>query len=381
MGAYIIRRVLYTAPLVLGVCFFTFLLFDVLFSPRDRAEQALGKHANEKGIDDWIRSHGLDKPLFYNSPARKAIAEMGSRADDAAIREAIAAHKGWSRARAVREMGASAGEAKIEGLIRERGWDKEPFYGRLTDTRFADHMARLLFFRFGRSEKTNQEIGQKILRGMGPSLCLTVPIFAMGLVMGIVLSLVVAFYRATYLDLWAVVICIAFMSVSVLVYIIAGQYLFAQYMRLFPVYGYAGGMSAARFLVLPAIIAVLKELGGDVRFYRTILLEEISRDYVRTARAKGLPEWAVLFKHVLRNAMIPILTNTVLAIPFLFMGSLLLENFFGIPGLGNMTVDAVHDGDVKVLAAMVYLGALLFAAGNLLTDISYTVADPRVRLR
>ncbi|MHC5034383.1 MAG: ABC transporter permease [Planctomycetota bacterium] len=325
MGAYIIRRVLYTIPLVLGVCVFTFLLFDVAFPPRARAVQELGKHANEKQIQDLIRSRGWDKGLFWNR--------------------------------------------NVEGPTR------------LTDTRFANHMVKLLCFRFGRTKKTHEDIGRKILQGMVPSLTLTVPIFVLGLTLGICLSLGVAYFRATYLDLGAVVVCVAFMSVSVLVYIIAGQLLLAQYMRFFPIYGYAGGISSARFLLLPVLIAVVKGLGGDVRFYRTILLEEISRDYVRTARAKGLGEKVVLFKHVLKNAMIPVLTRTVLAIPFLFMGSLLLENFFGIPGLGNMTVEAVANGDTQVMAAMVYLGALLFALGNLLTDISYTLVDPRIRLR
>ncbi len=325
MMAYIIRRVLYTIPLVLGVCVFTFLLFDVAFPPKARAVQELGRHANEKQIQNLIHTRGWDKGLFWH------------------------------------------GEAK--------GFE------RLTDTRFVNHMKKLLLFRFGRTQKTHEEIGRKIREGMVPSLTLTVPIFVLGLVVGICLSLGVAYFRATYLDLGAVVVCVGFMSISILVYIIAGQLLLAQYMRSFPIYGYAGGAHAARFLILPILIAVVKGLGGDVRFYRTILLEEITRDYVRTARAKGLGERLILFKHVLKNAMIPVLTRTVLAIPFLFMGSLLLENFFGIPGLGNMTVEAVANGDTQVMAAMVYLGALLFALGNLLTDISYTLVDPRVRLR
>ncbi|MHC4479345.1 MAG: ABC transporter permease [Planctomycetota bacterium] len=324
MIGYIIRRVLYTIPLVLGVCVLTFLLFDVAFPPRARAVQELGKHADEKSIQEMIHTRGWDKGLFWNAGA--------------------------------------------EGLER------------LSDTRFVNHMEKLLLFRFGRTKKTHEDINEKILKGMVPSLTLTVPIFILGLVVGISLSLGVAYFRATYLDLGAVVVCVAFMSISILVYIIAGQVLLAQHMRLFPVYGYAGGIHASRFLLLPVLIAVLKGLGGNVRFYRTILLEEVSRDYVRTARAKGMGERLILFKHVLKNAMIPVLTRTVLAIPFLFLGSLLLENFFGIPGLGNMTVEAVANGDTQVMAAMVYLGALLFALGNLLTDISYTFVDPRIRL-
>ncbi|MCD6415367.1 MAG: ABC transporter permease [Planctomycetes bacterium] len=325
MTAYIIRRALYTIPLVIGVCLITFLLFEVLYSPELRARRELGRHADKKQIQEIIEREGWDKPLFFNRQA--------------------------------------------------------PGFAKVRDTRFADHMTRLLTFHFGRSEKTHEDIGRKIRRGMVPSLTLTVPIFALGLVVSICLSLAVAFFRGTYLDLWVVVICVAFMSVSVLVYILGGQFLLAQHLKLFPIYGYARGINSAKFLLLPVLIALLKGLGGDVRFYRTIFLEQINQDYVRTARAKGLAEHVILLKHVLKNSMIPILTRTVLAIPFLFMGSLLLERFFGIPGLGNMTIEAVESADFKVLSAMVYIGALLFAAGNLATDISYTLVDPRIRFR
>ena len=325
MTAYIIRRVLYTIPLVLGVCLFTFILFEWIVPPEVRAAKLLGQHANAADIAEEVRIRGWDKPLVWNSGA--------------------------------------------EGLRQA------------TDTRFVRHMTRLLLFDFGRTQKTHESINRKILQGMVPSLTLTVPIFVLGVMAGLCLSLGVAYFRGTFLDLGAVIACVALMSIPILVYIIVGQYLLAQHLRFFPIYGYAAGIHSGRFLLLPVLIGVLKGLGGDVRFYRTILLEEMTRDYVRTARAKGLSETAVLFKHVLKNAMIPVLTRTVIAIPFLFLGSLLLEMFFGIPGLGNMTLEAVNNGDLDVMAAMVYLGALLFAAGNLLTDISYTFANPRIRLQ
>ncbi len=340
MMAYIIRRTLYTIPLVLGVCVLTFLLFDVAFSPRDRAMQELGKHATEKQIAEMLHARGWDRGLFYNPPKEEQEQE---------------------------QEGEQEGEAR--------------FLDRFTYTRFFDHMSRLLLFRFGRSYKTHEEIGEKLLRGAVPSLTLTVPIFLLGLSLSLCLSLAVAYFRATYLDLGAVIVCVAFMSISTLVYIIAGQVVLAQYMKFFPIYGYALGVQKVKFLLLPVLIAVIRGLGGNVRFYRTVLLEEVGRDYVRTARAKGLSERLILFKHVLKNAMVPVLTRTVLAIPFLFLGSLLLENFFGIPGLGNMTIQAVNNGDTQVLAAIVYIGALLFAFGNLMTDISYTFVDPRIRLR
>ena len=167
MLAYIIRRALYTIPLVLGVCLITFFLFDVAFSPQARAARELGRHASKEQVQAIMHARGWDKGLFWN--------------------------------------GAAAGIKK------------------LTDTRFADHMSRLLTFNFGRSEKTNEDILGMIRQGMGPSLSLTVPMFALGLVVAICLSLMVAFFRATYLDLWVVVICVAFMSISILVYILGGQ--------------------------------------------------------------------------------------------------------------------------------------------------------------
>jgi len=323
--AYIIRRTLYTVPLVFGVCLITFFIFECLFTPEDRAARAEGKGATAEAIRDRIKSEGWDRPLLLNP---------------------------------------GAGGLKM-----------------FTETRFTQHMKRLLTFRFGRSEKTHENILEKIKRGMVPSLTLTVPIFILGLFVAICLSLMVAYFRATYLDIWVVIICVAFMSISILVYIIGGQILLAQHLKLFPVYGYASGVNSLPFLLLPIVIAILKGVGGNVRFYRTVFLEEINKDYVRTARAKGLGERLILFKHVLKNAMVPILTRTVIAIPFLFLGSLLLERFFGIPGLGNMTVEAIESGDFSVISAMVYLGAILFAVGNLLTDISYTFVDPRVALR
>ena len=171
------------------------------------------------------------------------------------------------------------------------------------------------------------------------------------------------------------------MSVSALFYIIGGQFVFGKMLKLFPISGYDTGLHAAKFVVLPVIIAVIGSLGGSVRFYRTVFLEELGKDYIRTARAKGLPESTVLFKHALKNAMIPILTNVVVSIPFLFYGSLIMESFFAIPGLGSFTIDAIHSQDFAIVRSMVYLGSLLYIAGLILTDISYTLVDPRIRLK
>jgi len=189
-----------------------------------------------------------------------------------------------------------------------------------------------------------------------------------------------AFFRATALDFWGVVLCVLMMSVSTLFYIIGGQYLASKLWHLVPISGYDSGLNAAKFLVLPVMIGVLSGVGSGSRWYRTLFLEEMGKDYVRTARAKGLAETAVLFRHVLKNAMIPILTGAVVVIPLLFMGSLLSESFFGIPGLGSYTIEAIQGQDFAVVRAMVFIGSMLYILGLLLTDLSYTLVDPRVRL-
>ncbi|MET0093332.1 MAG: ABC transporter permease, partial [Sedimenticola sp.] len=174
--------------------------------------------------------------------------------------------------------------------------------------------------------------------------------------------------------------CVVMMSISGLFYIIGGQYLVSKLLHLVPISGYDTGLGAWKFLVLPVIIGVIGGIGAGTRWYRTLFLEEINKDYVRTARAKGLSERVVLFRHVLKNAMIPILTGVVVVLPLLFMGSLITESFFGIPGLGSYTIDAIQRQDFAIVRAMVFLGSVLYILGLLLTDISYTLVDPRVRL-
>jgi len=170
------------------------------------------------------------------------------------------------------------------------------------------------------------------------------------------------------------------MSISSLFYIIGGQFLVGKLLMLVPISGYDTGLNAIKFLILPVIISVVAGVGSGARWYRSLFLEEIEQDYVRTARAKGLTETQVLFRHVLKNAMIPILTGVVVILPLLFMGSLITESFFSIPGLGSYTIDAINSQDFAIVRAMVFLGSVLYIIGLLLTDISYTLVDPRVRL-
>jgi peptide/nickel transport system permease protein len=271
----------------------------------------------------------------------------------------------------------------LEQWIVNHGYDKPRVWNPEDplDTLLVDHFRRMLTFDFGRSDADDTPILEQLRRRAGPSLTLTVPLFGMGLVIGIALSLFVAYFRETYIDRSGVVLCVLAMSISILLYIIGGQYLIGKLLRWFPISGFDPDPAlVSRFLAMPWLVGLLSGLGGDVRFYRTVFVEETGRDYVRTARAKGCGDGRIMARHVLRNAMIPILTRVVVAIPFLFTGSILLESFFGIPGLGSMTVDAIQGNDFATLRVMVFIGSLLFILGQIATDVSYTLVDPRVRL-
>jgi peptide/nickel transport system permease protein len=260
-------------------------------------------------------------------------------------------------------------------------WVTEHGYDRPMPVQLRDHYWKMLTFDFGRSDRDDAPIAKRLREGAGPSLSFTLPAFVLSLVLGVGISLFVAYFRETAIDRLGVVLAVLMMSVSILLYIIGGQFLFGKLLSWFPISGFDPdpGM-IGRFLAMPIAIYALAGLGGEVRFNRTLFIEETSRDYVRTARAKGCGDAQVMVRHVLRNALIPILTHVVTAIPFLFTGSLLIESFFGIPGLGSVTVDAIEGNDFATLRVMVYIGALLFTVFQIVTDFAYTLADPRVRL-
>jgi len=324
MFAYIIRRVLYAIPILIGVNLITFALFFVVNTPEDIARMQLGvKRVTPEAIEKWKAERGYDKPLLYND--------------------------------------------KAEGLSKA------------TQTIFYEKSVRLFVFDFGNADD-GRSIGHEIATRMWPSLALALPTFLVGLLVNITVALMMAFFRATYLDFWGVVLCVAMMSISGLFYIIGGQYLISKLWNLVPISGFDGGVDAFKFLALPVAVGVIGGIGSGARWYRTFFLEEMGKDYVRTARAKGISETAVMFRHVLKNAMIPILTGVVVVIPTLFMGSLISESFFGIPGLGSYTIDAIQAQDFAIVRAMVFMGSVLYIVGLLLTDISYTIVDPRIRL-
>ncbi|MCI0400447.1 MAG: ABC transporter permease [Gammaproteobacteria bacterium] len=324
MIAYIIRRAAYAIPILIGINIVTFVLFFVVNSPDDMARMHLGvKRVTPEAIENWQHERGYDKPLLWN------------------------------------------GEA--------------PGAKRFIDTIFFKKSARLFVFDFGRSD-SGRDIGYDISQRMWPSLAIAIPSLFIGLLVNITFALLIAFFRTTYVDVSGVVLCVVLMSISGLFYIIGGQYLVGKLLNLVPISGYDSGLNAIKFVVLPVIIGVIGGIGAGTRWYRTLFLEEIGKDYVRTARAKGLSERGVLYKHVLRNGLIPILTGVVAILPLLFMGSLIVESFFAVPGLGSYTIDAINSQDFAIVRAMVFLGSVLYIIGLLLTDISYTLVDPRVRL-
>ena len=324
MITYIIRRILYAIPILIGVNLLVFFLFFVVNSPDQMARKILGeKNITQQDVDNWKKQNGYHLPLWFNTEA--------------------------------------------SGISH------------FTETIFYQKSVKLFVFDFGTSDANNIDITSQVVQRMWPSLAITLPTLLIGLLVNITVSMIVAYYRATYVDFWGTIVAVIVMSVSQLFYIIGGQWVFGKILRLFPISGYDTGTDMLKFVVLPVVIGIIAGIGGGIRFYRTIFLEEVNRDYVRTARAKGVSEAGVLFKHALKNAMIPILTNVVLSIPFLIMGGLVMEAFFAIPGLGSFIIEAIQAQDFAIVRSMVYLVSVLYIIGLLLTDISYTLVDPRIR--
>jgi peptide/nickel transport system permease protein len=273
-------------------------------------------------------------------------------------------------------LGRHATDRQIAEVRHEYGFDQPQYI------QFVLYLKQIVTFDYGYSYATKQPIKKMILDGIGPSLSLMLPSFLITTVLAVIIGLLVAYFRGRLVDRIVVVVCVLGMSVSMLAYILFGQYFLAYRLGWFPISGYESSWSERwQTLVMPMMIFILVSLGYDVRFYRTAILEEVGQDYVRSARAKGLSEIRIFLKHVLKNCMIPILTNVVIEIPLLILGAFLLEGFFGIPGLGSITIDAVHNSDFPVIKAMTTLDAMLFILGNLATDIMYTWVDPRVSLK
>jgi len=321
---YIIRRLGYGILILIGVNLFTFVLFFTVNTPDDMARMNIGgKRVTQDAIEKWKVERGYNKPLLWNA--------------------------------------------------------QKPGIEKITDTIFYERSVQLFAFRFGASD-SGRDIGHELRQRMGPSIALAIPTFLLGIFVVIVFSLLMVFFRSTYLEFWGVTLAVFLLSISGLFYIIVGQFLFSKTLKLVPISGFSGGWDLFVFLALPIVIGIVSRMGGEALFYRTMFLEEVGKDYVRTARSKGLSETTVLFRHVLRNALLPILTSTVAVLPLLFLGALIMESFFGIPGLGSYTIDAINSQDFAIVRSMVFVGSALYIVGLILTDISYTVADPRIRL-
>lgn len=324
MFRYIVRRLLYMIPIVFGVMVITFVLFFMLQKPEVMARNMLGPKATQQAVENWIKQRGYDKPLFLNT-------NPGSN---------------------------------------------------VFDSQFFNYAISLAKFDLGRSDKDGQPVIDRFKEGALPSLSITLPAFLLGLALAVTISLFLVYVRETRIDLAGTIFAVALMSIPVMVYVIFGQWLFAVVLRYFPAYGFSlEGIGMVRFLALPVLILVIAGIGTDIRMYRAIFLEEIRNEYVRTAYAKGVASGAVLLRHVLKNGMISIITLTVAALPVLIMGTLVLEQFFGIPGLGSMMLTAIRTSDFAVVRASTFVGALLYLSGLLLTDICYAAVDPRIKLK
>ena len=325
MIGYIFRRIVYGFFILLGVNALTFALFFAVNTPDDMARLSIGgRYVTQQAIDSWKKERGYDVPLIFNSAA--------------------------------------------EGT------------GKFTETIFFRRSAPLLAGDFGRSD-TGRSINTEIKERAPASLALALPTFLLGVFVSVSFALILVMVRRTRLEWAGVAMSVTVMSISALFYIIVGQWLFSKTLRWVPVSGFSEGFAMAAFLVLPVAIGVFTRLGGEALLYRSMFLEESEKDYVRSARAKGVSEMRVLFRHVLGNAMLPVITSTVAVIPMLFMGALIMENFFGIPGLGSYTIDAINAQDFSVVRAMVFLGTAAYILGLILTDVAYTVVDPRIRLK
>jgi peptide/nickel transport system permease protein len=330
---YLIRRLLYMVPIILGVMLITFVLFYVVNKPRSMALQILGPKATPQAVENWLVNRGYgefvnnayrDKPIFFNTYP-----------------------------------------------------DSNPF-----DSQFFHSIKKFALFDLGNSDSTGEPVLAMIGRGIIPSLLLTLPAFIIGLALSIFAALLLVFVRESLIDHWGVVLCVVSMSIPITVYVIFGQWVTANLFNYFPAFGFNfEGLSTARFIALPVMIMVLSGLGGDIRIYRSIFLEEIRADYVRTALAKGAAPLRVLLVHVLKNGMISLITLVVASLPFLIMGTLVLESFFGVPGVGNLMKIGIDSADFAFIRATVYIGSLLFLFGLLLTDLCYAAVDPRIRLQ
>jgi len=273
--------------------------------------------------------------------------------------------------------GMNASPEQIEAIRTQLGLNL-PVWQQL-----AIFLKQIATFDWGKSWATNEPVAAMFLSRLPATLTVMGPILLLEVLLAIPLALLVAYRRGSLTDRAIMVVSTVALSISLLVYVIVAQYLFAYRLGWFPVQGWSASVwtNLASYAVLPVAVSAAVALAPQTRLYRSFFLDEIGQDYVRTARAKGLPERVVLLKHVLRNAMIPILTNVAVALPGVFVGSFLIEVFFSIPGLGREVLLAVNRSDYPVIQAVTIYLAMVTMAVNLLTDLLYKAVDPRVVLK
>ncbi len=434
MFRYTVKRLFQSVLVILGTLLLTFVLFRL--AAGDPTAAVLGKNPSPKEIEDMRRSLGADKPILYGK-WRKT--ELYASEDFAGRREVptsllLEGPHSLSASGLTLDLGAKllvkrnfkpdSGDdefralvrcdaplfidgrryAPVDGLIEaplnsvetlaiapadaratvaaiafERAanpFDSQMLASLREIVDFGAKFPYVSFFNFGDTLLTREPISEILWRGLWPSLALMIPIFIGEMIFGIILAMFSCAFRGRFVDKAVLLLSVAGMSISYIALIIFGQWFLAYRLNLFPVWGWGDLKS----LLLPVVIGVISGTGGGVRFYRTVFLNEMGKEYLRTAVAKGCHPWKVYCVHMLKNAMIPIITRASTSLPFLFTGSLLLESFFGIPGLGYASINALNNADIQTLKALVLIGAILFVAINLLTDIAYAWADPRVRL-
>ena len=439
MWQYVFKRCAYSVFILLGVLILTFFMFRI--AAGDPSGILLGKNPTPQDVENLRQSLGVDKPLFWgnwkqtecfssakfenkrvNFPGITYDGEpqVGEKDYKLNAGNAILFHRNFplenEKIRMVIHCSQNilvngteispdqnetvemileeipeqirislpadtAEEVKVYGVSFYRPtshfWDSQLLASLKEIVSFSSTFPYCHFFNFGNTLQTREPIREKLWHGMWPSLFLMLPIFLGELLLGILFAMISCAYRSQFIDRFIVVLSVAGMSISYLALIIFGQWFLGYYLNLFPVWGWGD----IRHLLLPIAIGIVSGTGSGVRFYRTVFLNEMNREYLRTAKAKGLSSFILYFKHLLKNAMVPIITRASTTLPFLFTGSLLLESFFGIPGLGYEGINALHDSDLQLLKALVLLGAFLFILINLLTDIAYAYVDPRMRIK
>ncbi len=398
---FVCRRSLYSILILLGVVILTFVLFNI--AAGDPAGAVLGKNAGVGEVDALRRELGADLPLFYgkycptnrysnyqkNSALLPRVKLDGDQLTFSAnyvgndpIVAKISRDDGKTEISTVPagDIFVLAGANLIDSVtfyrVQNSAFNSQLFRSVREIVNISGEYPYVTFLNFGKTLTTREPIIEILKRGVWPSLAIMVPIFLGEMIIGLILALIASAFKNTLVDRMLVILSVAGMSISYLVVIIFAQWFLGYYYNLFPVWGWG----SINCLFLPVIVGIVSGIGGNVRFYRTVFVNELQKEYLRTAAAKGCSPITIYSKHLLRNAAVQIITRASAALPFLFTGSLLLESFFGIPGLGFAGIDALYNSDLQLLKALVITSALLFVVINLLADLAYAWADPRIRL-